>query len=170
MCSSNKKCQLLLMMTTMMISSSPGTKEPQNGRGTKHVYSTTLVCKVTYIVLCFVLRAIHYRFWWKSYKKAKVTTHLTILSCNELGSRSDVASGKGTSSQDKLKQTKKRPVTSLSEYFGSAPVKQKELFSSKTEKVLVAMVNIIWCLQDAITCSWMLFLLLVELAFISTNV
>lgn len=55
--------------------------------------------------------------------------------------RSDVASSKGTtaSSEDKLKPAKKKKITSLSEYFGSDPVKQKESFS-KPQKVLVTMV------------------------------
>ena len=56
--------------------------------------------------------------------------------------RSDVASSKDTtaSSEDKLKPAKKKKkITSLSEYFGSDPVKRKESFS-RPQKVLVTMV------------------------------
>ena len=57
--------------------------------------------------------------------------------------RSNAVSSKGASSStdDKLKpeKKKKKKITSLSEYFGSEPVKRKESFS-KPQKVLVAMV------------------------------
>ena len=43
-----------------------------------------------------------------------------------------------TSTDDKLKPAKKKKITSLSEYFGSDPVKRKES-SSKPSKVWVAM-------------------------------
>ena len=69
-----------------------------------------------------------------------------LQSYNNWTPRSAVASDKtiASHSQDKVKPAKKKPITSLSEYFGSAPVKQevnlvKPKFS-KTQKVLVVMV------------------------------
>jgi len=111
----------------MMIFSSPEARKLQNGRETKHVYNMTLVRKVI-LALPFVMKR-------KTVdsdedpigKKHKLTdiNYLTVCLSYDI-TRSDIESCKGTTtSKDKLKTPKKK-ITSLSEYFGSDPVKQKE--------------------------------------------